>query len=200
MTGARLRLPGVPRDQSDTRRSAKTLTRPSPGPAPEPGTAFAASLSAEPGEEARRGREGCKAPQRGRVAATHPDSGRGPALGQAVSGRSWPSPQDARQSRGGAGRSAPRSSPRSSQPLRALARPARMLLGAGSQARGLGRRAGAGGAVGGGAGGGRGRARGPTCPGRAGQWAPGVRKDRHIWTCSGAARATAPRARPASLK
>lgn len=115
VTGARSQLPGVSRDQSDTRRSAKTLTRPSPSPAPEPGTAFAVSLSAEPGEDARRGRKGCKAPQRGRVAATHPDSGRGPAPGQTVSGRSWPSPHDARQSRGGAGRSAPRSSPRFSR-------------------------------------------------------------------------------------
>lgn len=47
---------------------------------------------------------------------------------------------------------------------------------------------------------GRDRARGPTCPGRPGQWAPGVRKDRHIWTCSGAARAAGPRAPPAPLK
>lgn len=85
------------------------------------------------------------------------------------------------------------------QPPRAAACPTR-LGSAGSRARGLRSRAGAGGAVGGGAGGGRGPTRGPTCPGRAGQWAPGVRKDRHIWTCSGAARAAVPRARPTPLK
>ena len=184
--------PALPQGQP-----AGTTTLPSPSPAP--GTRLRGLQIL--GEKARRGRPGSKAPLRGRPRA-HTQLRMPPSPGPGSFGVQ-PGPPQQRAAVPGRGRrvssaasSAPRPAiPGDAHPPRPRAGPLIVSL-AGSRARG----GGAGGAVGGGAGGGRDRARGPTCPCRAGQWAPGVRKDRHIWTCSGAARAAGPRARPAPLK
>lgn len=166
----------------------RPLGDPPPQPEPRSGTA----IVAQPPREL--------AGARGQARVTHHDLGRDPAPGQAVSGCSRALLHDARQSRGGAGGGLLGTLPPNPWQPRGLPPAPPEPAARGFQARGPPSRAGAGGAVGGGAGGGRGPAGDPTCPGRAGQWAPGVRKDRHIWTCSGAARAAAPRARPAPLK
>lgn len=185
-----------PRDPE--RRKGDLQGPPRPAPPPAQRRPWQPTLPAEPRGAARRGRAGAKPLIRGAGPRGHtPAWGAAEPWARQFRGAAGPSPT-AQQSRGGAGHSDPQPCPRPPGGTRHPCPRAgpRGVSRVGSGARG----GGAGGAVGGGAGGGRGRARGPTCPGRASQWASGVRKDRHIWTCSGAARAAGPRARPASLK
>lgn len=124
-----------------------------PAPAPEP--------------PLRPSLPGARGGARGQAGVTHRDLGRDPAPGQAVSGCSRALPHSARQSRGGAGRWAPRDppppSPHPRQP-RGSRRPHPSARRGGLGRGGPGSRAGAGGAVGGGAAGGGARPGAPRAP------------------------------------
>ena len=200
VTGARSRLPGTPPDHG-ARTAAGAAGGDHHPPLPQPGAGNPPSRPADPRGESSKGAPGEQSPPAGPAAGAHPAPNAAQPRARQFRGAAGPSPT-ARSSPGAGPAGQLRgilctrpAIPGDAHPPRPRAGPLIVSL-AGSRARG----GGAGGAVGGGAGGGRDRARGPTCPCRAGQWAPGVRKDRHIWTCSGAARAAGPRARPAPLK